>query len=657
MAARAALLFVRKEPSLRHILTLCLVTVALPASAETAAPENTDTIVVTASRVEQRRQDVGQAITVLTVADIQTRQTATVSDLLRTTPGVTVTRYGGVGTLTGLSVRGAESDQTLVLIDGVRVNDPSSTGNGFDFGSLLTGNVSRIEVLRGPNSVIWGSQAIGGVVDVQTFEPTGHLAVNARAEGGYRGTAQVVGNVSGKAGPVSASVGAGYFTTEGISAFSEARGGRERDGYENVGANAKVRVRMAENVDLDLRGYYSDGKVGVDGYGPPPTFTFGDTREVDYTKQYLGYAGLNVSLLGGRFRNRFAFTYSDTDRHNRDPDAMPTTTFEGKGKLERFEYQGVLDVMKPLTLVFGAETERSSFSTASPNQFAPNPVPTHADVRISSGYAQAIVKPVEGVTLTGGLRHDAHDTFGGETTFGGNAAITPNHGATVLRATYAEGFKAPTLFQLLSNYGNRALRPERARSYDLGVEQRLLDGGIVAGITYFSRITRNQIDFIFCGPGDPPAICVNRPKGTYDNILRTRAEGVEAMIALKPIQGLNVSAQYTHVNARNRSPGFDQGLELPRRPRDTASVIADYRTAFGLGFGATVTLVGNSFDDTSNTTPLQGYALVDLRASFALRPGIELYGRVENVGDAKYETIFQYGTIGRAAYGGVRVAF
>lgn len=642
---------------MRHILIFCLVIAALPACAQSTAPadpgDQADTIVVTASRVEQRRQDVGQAITVLTLADIQTRQTATVADLLRTTPGVTVVRNGGVGTLTSLSIRGAQSDQTLVLVDGVRINDPSSPGNDFDFGSLLTGNVSRIEVLRGPNSVIWGSQAIGGVVDVQTLDPTDKLSVNARAEGGYRGTAQMVGNVSGKAGPVAASLGAGYFITEGISAFSEARGGKERDGSENVGANAKVRVTLADGVNLDLRGYYSDGKVGVDGY-PPPAYQLADTREVDYTEQYLGYAGLNVSLLGGRFRNRFAFTYSDTDRHNRNPDVTPTSTFEAKGKLERFEYQGVLDVVKPVTLVFGAETERSSLRVFSPGS---DPAPTNAAVRISSGYAQAIVKPVEGVTLTGGVRHDAHDTFGGETTFGGNAAITPNHGATVLRATYAEGFKAPTLFQLLSNYGNKALRPERARSYDLGVEQRLLDGGIVAGITYFSRIIRNQIDFIFCGPGDSPAVCVNRPNGTYDNIARTRAEGIEATIALKPIERLDLSAQYTHINARNRSPGFDQGLELPRRPRDTASVIADYHTHFGLGVGATMTLVGNSFDDVSNTRRLQGYALVDLRASFALRPGIELYGRVENVGDAKYETIFQYGTIGRAAYGGVRVAF
>lgn len=642
---------------MRHNLVLAALaaTLALPARAQTAqVPQNTgDEIVVTAGRFEQRRDEVGQSITVLDQQTIETRQTAVVSDLLRTTPGVTVIRNGPVGATTSVSIRGAEPSQTLVLIDGIRVGDPSSPSGDFDFGSLLTGNISRIELLRGPNSVIWGSQAIGGVIDIQTTEPGDHLAVNARAEGGYRGTAQFVANASDTLGPVHASVGGGYFRTEGISAFDEALGGRERDGYEQFALNGKVRIDLTDNLNLDLRAYYDHGKVGIDGY-PPPNYIFGDTREVSYKTELLGHAGANLKLFDGRFRNRFAFTYTNVGRHNDDPTSVPASTFASNGRLERYEYQGVFDVARPLTLVAGAEHEDSSLRALS--IFDPTPIPTRASVGITSGYGEAILKPVDGVTLTGGVRQDQHDTFGGHTSFGANAALTPNHGRTLLRATYAEGFKAPTLFQLQSIYGNANLKPETARSYDVGVEQRLIGDTLAAGLTYFHRDTTNQINFIFC-TGVTTGVCTNRSQGTYDNIARTRAAGVEATLLLHPAPNFDVKAQYSYINAKNRSPGADFGLRLPRRPQDTASVSADYRFPFRLSLGATATIVGDSYDDVSNGTRLNGYALIDLRAAYEIRKGLEVYGRVENLGDQRYETIFRYGTYHRAAYGGVRASF
>ena len=644
---------------MRHNLVLAALaaTLAVPAQAQTAqVPQNTgDEIVVTAGRFEQRRDEVGQSITVLDAQTIETRQTAVISDLLRTTPGVTVVRNGPVGATTSVSIRGAEPSQTLVLIDGIRVGDPSSPGGDFDFGSLLTGNVSRIEVLRGPNSVIWGSQAIGGVIDIQTTEPSDHLTVNARAEGGYRGTAQFVANASDMLGPVHASLGGGYFRTEGISAFDEALGGRERDGYEQLALNGKVRIDLTDNLNIDLRAYYDHGKVGIDNY-PPPNYVLVDTPDVSYKTELLGYAGANLKLFDGRFRNRFAFTYTNVQRHNDNPTATPVTTFDADGRLQRYEYQGVFDVARPLTLVAGAEHEDSTQRTASPSALDPTGSPNRASVGITSGYGEAILKPVDGVTLTGGVRQDQHDTFGGHTSFGANAALTPNHGRTLLRATYAEGFKAPTLFQLQSIYGNANLKPETARSYDVGAEQRLIGDTLAAGLTYFHRDTTNQIDFIFCD-GLTTGICANRPSGTYDNIARTRAEGVEATLLLHPTPNFDVTAQYSYIDARNRSAGADLGLRLPYRAQDTASVSADYRFPFRLSLGATATIVGDSYGDVANTSRLNGYALIDLRAAYEIRKGLEIYGRVENVGDQRYETIFQYGTYHRAAYGGVRASF
>lgn len=612
----------------------------------TAHAEDSDTIIVSANRTQQSTSEVGQSVTVITLDDIATRQSVAVSDLLRSVPGITVTRNGGLGTTTSVNIRGAESDQTVALIDGVKLNDPSTPGGGFNFGNLLTGNIERIEVVRGSQSVLWGSQAIGGVVNIVTRTPTDQLAVNAAAEYGWRDTARVAGNVSGKFGPVSASVGAGYLRTDGFSTFNETRGGKERDGYRNFGANAKFNIALSDAVSVDLRGWHSDGKVGIDGF-PPPTFSFGDTPEFARTKELIGYAGLNAALLDGRFRNRIAYALTNTRRRNTDlTGGTEFETFNAKGRNERFEYQGIFDISDAVSATFGAETEKASFRTSSYG----SPF-SRAEARINSVYGQLSAKPVAGLTLSAGARHDDHDTFGGKTTYSANAVFTPNEGSTTLRASYGEGFKTPSLFQLFSDYGNTALRPESSRSWDAGITQKLLDGKIEIGATRFHRDTRNLINFISCTV--LTGICTNRPFGTYDNVAKARAQGLEFALALKPVEALRVQANYGFVDAINATTGRD----LARRPRHSVNVSVDYDWAFGLKTGATITHVGPSFDNASNSRKLNGYVLVDLRAAFPVTRNIELYGRIENLVNEQYETTFRYGTPRRAAYAGARLAF
>jgi len=639
-------------------LLLSAAAATTPVAAPPADPVRADDtdIVVTASGIAQPASQAGQAITVLTRDRIEREQTPVVSDLLALTPGVTVTRNGGPGSLTGVRIRGAESDQTLVLVDGIRVGDPSSTGGGFDFGSLLAGNVSRIEVLRGPNSVIWGSQALGGVVNVTTLDPVEGNYLRASGEYGWRDTAQVTGEAGALVGPARLSAGASWYTTDGISAFSEARGGRERDGFDQLSAHAKLLVALGPDASIDLRGWYNRGNVGIDGF-PPPNYSFADTPEYSRSRQLFGYAGVNVALFDGMLKNRIAYVRGDTDRQNRDPSATPSTTFYSQGGLERFEYQGTLTPVRQATIVFGAETERSTILTASPSSFDPRPVALDDAVRLTSFYAQAILTPLEGVTLTGGVRHDHHSLFGDKTTFGANAAWAVRSGTT-LRATYAEGFKAPTLYQLASDYGNRRLVPETAKSYDVGIEQAIADQ-VRASVTWFHRDTRNQIDFAFCAAAlvtQPASICYRRPFGVYDNIARARAEGVEAGLELRPTERFTVAGQYSNVSTRNESIGSaNLGKRLARRPVQTVSVSADWTTPVGLAIGGTVLHVGDSFNDAANSTRLDGYVLASLRAALPIAGRFSIYGRIENLFDERYETVATYGTPGRAAYAGVRV--
>lgn len=617
--------------------------VAVPA---TAHAQDADTIVVTAARTAQKVDDVAISTTVITRADIETRQSVAVIDLLRTTPGVTISANGGLGTTTSVNIRGAESDQTVTLIDGVKINDPSSPGGGYNFGNLLTGNIERIEVVRGSQSVLWGSQAIGGVVNIITRAPTDDLSLNASGEYGWRDTVRLAGNASARFGPVSASVGGDYFRTDGFSAFDAVLGGKELDGFRHYGANAKFNVALSDAVSIDLRGWYSDGKAGIDGF-PPPTYSFGDTPEFTRTKDVIGYAGLNAALFGGRWRNRIAYVITDTRRSNTDlTGGSELETFNAQGRNERFEYQGVADLGNMLSATFGAETEQSRYRTSSYG----SPF-SLASARTNSIYGELTVKPVTGLSLTGGARYDHHNTFGGKAIFAANAVFSPNAGHTILRASFGEGFKTPTLFQLYSDYGNTALRPESSNSWDMGVTQRLLAGRIEVGATWFERTTRNQIIFVSCA-APLTGICTNRPYGTYDNVARSRAKGLEVTLALHPVDALKVQAAYSYIDAENELTGQD----LPRRPRHSVNTSVDYDWAFGLKTGFTITHVGSSFDNASNSRKLQGYVLVDLRAAYPVTDKVELFARIENLFDEQYETAYRYGTARRAAYTGVRLA-
>nr|WP_208411742.1 TonB-dependent receptor [Sphingomonas naasensis] len=596
----------------------------LPAVAH--AQSEDDQIVVVASGVEQEAETTGRSITVLDRATIETRQTVSLSDLLATTPGVTSTRNGGPGGVTAVRIRGAEDAQTLVLIDGVRTNDPSAPAGAFDFGNLLSSSVERVEILRGPNSVIWGSQALGGVVNVVTQRPVDGIEARANAEYGYAD--QISANAAVAAGndTLQGALTGGYFRTDGIS---QAAVGTEADGYRQYNASGRLRAEFAPGFGVDLRGYYANSRLEIDGF-PAPTYSFADTDEYTTAQELYGYAGLFANF--GPLANRVAFTIADINRDGYDPaPGAFTPHYLYRGRSERYEYRGDARLVDQLRVTFGAERENLRFYDGSDT--------TRAD--ITSFYGQAIVTPIERVTLTAGIRNDDHSRFGGYTTWGASAAVKP-FATTLLRASYGESFKAPTLYQLFAPfYGTDTLRPETAKSWEAGIEQSALDGAAKLGVTWFHRDTRNQIDF-------------DLMSFTYANIAHTRAEGVEIELALRPVEALTVTANYTYTDAENRSAGF-KGNQLARRPQDTASVSADYRLPFGLSLGGTVTIVGDSFNDAGNFTRIDGFALGSIRAEMPIGDRFALYGRVENVTDEKYEVVSGYGTYGRAAYAGVRL--
>lgn len=624
---------------------------------DAAAAAEPDTVIVTANRRPVAADRVAASVTVLDKAAIDRAGDLSVADLLLRTPGVTLSRNGGYGTATSLRIRGAESDQTVVVIDGVKLNDPAAAGGGYNFANLLTGDASRIEVLRGPQSILWGSQAIGGVVNVVTPLPTRALEGSFDVEGGSRETVSGRAAVGGNTGPLAWRVAGQTFTTQGISAIAPEFGGRERDGYTNRSVAGRAVLTVLPGISFEGRGYYSDGRTDIDA-------TTGDNPEYSLNRELVAYGGVNVALFDGRFRNRFAYAYTDTDRDNYNPDRARTQTFDSAGRNERLEYQGSLLIAAGIDATFGVENEKSRFRSVSPPASLATPVPAPARGRaeITSEYAQLNATVVKGLTLTGGVRHDDHSRFGSKTLFAGGGVYTAPWG-TVIRASYSEGFKAPTLYQLFSEYGNTALAPEQANGWEAGAEQRFLQNRLAINGTYFERRSRDLIVFASCTSTSADPLCLvpgsstQRRFGYYDNVSRAFARGIEAEGRLA-LGRLSVDANYTWTLSEDRSPGSANfGNQLARRPRHAWNAGADYSFPAGPSFGAAVRWSGEAFDNASNTTRLDPYTLVDLRAELPISQETRLFVRAENVFDERYETAYRYNTLGRSIYAGLRGRF
>lgn len=639
--------------------TAALCGLATAASAQTASPvaiASVSELVVTATRSPQEADKVGQSLYVLDSAAIKAAQTVDVSTLLATTPGVSFSRNGGIGGSTSVRIRGAEADQTVVVIDGVKLNDPSTAGGGYNFANLLAGDIGGIEILRGAQSTLWGSQAIGGVVNIITAQATEPFEANLTAEGGSMGTSYFRAAAGGKSERLAWRLAAGRYDTDGVSSY---RFGKEKDGYENTGVSGRAVFTATDALSFDLRGVYSKGRNDFDGF-PPPTYSFGDTREYGETEEFVGYGAVNFALFGGALTNRIAYGYTRTDRQNTNPDqAVTTTTFDARGENKRWEYQGVWTINDAWTATFGGETEDASMRTVSPSAFSPNPPVTRAKAGIDGLYAQVQGEVISGLNLTAGLRRDSHDTFGDATLGQLAAAWSLNDGNTVLRASFGQGFKAPTLYQLYSEYGNTALQAEEADGWDAGIEQRFAERFMVRA-TYFNRDTDNQIDFFSCAATATNPLCfvkgVKR-SGFYANTAQTKAHGVE-LEGAADLGPLEVSANYTWTDTENASPGnVNRGKQLARRPEHQANIQATYTWENKASLGGSIRYVGASFDNAANSYVLQSYTLLDLRASYPVNETFELYGRVENAFDDDYETTRNYSSLGRGVYAGVRARF
>jgi len=629
---------VRKFP---FLLTVATIPAAIPAAAtaqpvqsldqveETVLADDADdaddadatgeveAITVTATGLFTRIENTGQAVTVIGRDEIEAVQGADITRVLARAPGVAFSRNGPPGAFTGVRVRGGEAEQLLVLIDGVRVADPASPSGGFDFGTLTTGTVGKIDLLRGSNSTIWGSDAIAGVLDIST---RGRSGLAGSVEYGARDTlfASATGGLSEDA--YFAGLAASFFRTDG---FSSAAAGTEADGSEQFTLGGSVFVDLTDQLELFANTRYANSDIDIDGF-PAPSYTLGDTSETQETEQLSGALGL--AYYGQDLTLRASYALADTARDNFDPALGAAPLFTSDGNSQNLSLRGEYRLIGGLTLAFGGNREWSEYQTDSD---------TGEDATITGAYVQA-GWVLGGLAAHVGARVDDHDRFGSATSFGGDVSYRVG-GGWRLRASVGEGFKAPTLYQLYSPYGNLDLQPEQSTSADFGVEHGVRGSDFHAALTLFRRDSENLIGF-------------DNATFTYANIARARAQGIEAELGVDLSPSLRLAGVYSLVDTENRATDN----ELARRPRHSATIFADWQTPLGAVIGADLRLVGDSFDNAANTVQLEGYEVFDLRASYPFGDSVELFGRVENVFDEEYQTAAGYGSAGRGAFLGVR---
>ena len=626
--------------SARFLLLASTACIASPSLAETV-----EKIVVTGNRIGQVPEDrLGTAVSTLTADQIEKRQSLFVSDILRDVPGLAINRTGGAGGATQVRTRGSEGNHTLVLLDGADINDPFQ--GEFDFAGLLGNDIERVEILRGSQSALYGSDAIGGVINIIPKRGKGDLSFAGQAE---------AGSFASHAATASASFGTDIFDIYASTAFHEtdgtniARTGDEDDGAQERTYSVNAGVRFTP--DIELRAFIR--KVGTRAEGDPQDFVFLsptqglaiDGDEVTRTDAVYGNVQLEATAFGGVLETRLSYNFTDGSRFNYSFGA-PIFFSEGhRDKVSGVAAASFSTGNAHHKLTGAIDWKQESY------QNLPLGAPTSVnDIRRLQNIGTVASYDLEYGDLNAGiaLRHDQNESFQDTVTY--RAQLSYRLGDTRLRASAGSGIKNPNNFELFgfdpaSFIGNPDLNAEKSVGWDAGIDHYLLDRKVKLTATWFSARLEDEIftDFI------PPTF-VATPKNRDD---RSERQGLE-LTADASLGDWTVSAAYTNTDAQ------ENGLDEVRRPRHAGSLNVGYAIAERGYLGLGVRHNGEQQDNEFNfATPqefvtLQSFTLVNAYGSWKVTDNLEAFGRVENLLDEQYEEVFSFTSPGISAYAGLR---
>jgi vitamin B12 transporter len=625
---------------------------ALPST--NSQDEEDEDIVVTATLSGHGvpANQLGASVTVLGAEVIEQRQTRIVSDVLRDVPGVAVNRAGGVGGQTQIRLRGTEGNHVLVLIDGIEAADPF---NGeFDFAALIADPAARIEVLRGQQSSLYGSDAIGGVVHYMTLTGAEAPGGGIQLEAGSFGTLTTSARAAGVNGDLDYSVSGAYFQTGGTPT---ARQGTRDVGADIASISGKLIWSPSESFRLTGVGRYNyteaEANDSETNAGSPLFGTTVDSPGV-YGENEAIYALLRAELLAldGRWTNSVTGQIADATRASHDRSGRNGGS-EGQRLKGSFVSSLSLGSAAMVHRITGAlDVERESFRNTAPGDFAFTGE-RHTDNVGLVGQYELVWD--EALSLGASIRHDDNNRFGDVTTYRVQGSYGLPFGTRV-RGAWGTGVKNPGYLDLYGYFdgryiGNPDLRPETSEGWEAGIEQSI--GGIATiGATYFDSTLEDEIYTTYPAP-DFIATPANRTT-------KSQQEGVELFLSARPTHLIRLDATYTWLKAE------ENGVEEVRRPEHIASfnataISADERFSGTLTVRYTGQQRDITFTDptyaTSPVVTLDDYWLVNLNAEVRLSPMISLTGRVENLLDEEYEEVFSFVAPGRSAFAGLRARF
>lgn len=588
-----------------------------------------DPVVVSATRMATPVTELGNSISVISGAELERSRQPFLEDTLRRVPGIFVRRNGGPGSTTNVSIRGTQTGQSLVLVNGIKVGDPTSS-TPFNFSMLSADNIERIEIIRGPQSTIYGADAIGGVINIITRQPEdGTMNVETDAFAGSYGTWKASAQLNGREGHWQYDGLLSIFHTDGFSARTPRDA--EADAFTNRTFRGNIRYDGFRNLALSSFVHYDVNRNEYDSSGPDDSESYQDNQH--------WIAGLN-----GQFRtedetveSRLSLNFSET---NRSYYAASDSYFRGQSG--SIQWENVLTISESTSMVSGIEYEDN-------RGVASDGIDASIDNR--SAFMLLRNNPVESLFVDLSGRVDDHSMFSAEHTWRATGTYRLNNINTRLKSSYGTSFRAPTLYDLYHPlYGNPNLNPEKGKGFDFGIEQPLWNGHILTELTYFHNAIRNQIDFDYRG-WDPVTGIVD---GDYRNLSSARTQGYEFQISAFPIQGLQISANYTWTDTLDR----DSGTALARQPREVISLSADYSLLENrLSLHANMQYVGERFNSANERNLMPSYTVWNGTIRYRISERFQTYLRVDNLFDKYYEEIIGYSTPGRSAYVGLTTRF
>jgi vitamin B12 transporter len=640
------------------LLALAAATPSLAQSVPTADREPTDAgairgddVVVTGSRATggTPADQLGASITVLDSEALERRQTRVVSDILRDVPGIQVSRAGAVGGITQVRMRGGESNHTLVLIDGIEASDPFQ--GEFDFAQLIADDVARIEVLRGQQSALYGSDAIGGVIHYITASGAERPGFSARADYGTDDTLSAAARAGGIAGAFDYAVSGAYNRTDG---YPVAVGGSRDIGAETVTGSAKANLVLANNLRLRAVARYTH--TDADSLDTSPdTFAPIDGTGGYTNRAWLGLVRAELDLLDGRWTHAATAQITDNRRATYDGATGRTRTSANEGRRLKGSYDTSLtlgEVSAQHRITLAADFERETFRNLPPAY--PQPLSTTREFENTGLVAEYRFSAGDRFSLGGAVRHDANDRFGDATTYRASASVRVT-GPLRVRGAYGTGIKNPTPFELYgySNdasefVGNPNLIPEKSRGWEAGADLVLAADRVRIGATWFDSRLKNEIYVAFS-----PTFVGSPANRTTDST----QHGLELFLAARLDDRLRVDAAYTHLKAR------ENGSEEIRRAPDIASLNVTWTPVDRFSVTATARYNGRTFDSNFTTLPvgprvrLDDFTLVNLAGEVRITDRLTAFGRVENLLDEDYTEVFGYRTPGRTGAIGLRARF